>query len=180
MHSVDVPPSGGSPAPWAGTVAKPPPKKRVPVLPFAIGGVLLACVVVAGGLYFAVLAGRRRIVTTAGPSMATASATAPIAPPSVTASVTSDPPSMSVNALPMASATGPKPKGSGRVTIDAAPQWCNVTIDGHLVGPTPLANYELSAGSHVVRCETSGGLARTFPVQIYEGSTTRHKFTTSP
>jgi len=181
FHSVDVPPSGGSPAPWAGTVSKAPTKKRFPILPFAVGGVLLACVVVAGGLYMAAVR-RPRVAAAAGSATATVtvtpSATVPVVPPSVTASVAADPPSMSVNALPVSS--GPKAKGYGRVTIDAAPQWCNVTIDGRAAGPTPLANYELSAGSHIVKCETSGGLSHSFPVQVYEGQTTRHKFTTGP
>lgn len=179
FHSVDIPPSGGSPAPWAGTVAKPPPKKRFPVLPFAVGGVLLASATVAGGLYVAVLTRRAPSVTNAGLATASASVTPPVPLPSVTASAPPpDPTSMSVDALPVS--TAPKPKGFGRVTIDAAPQWCNVTIDGRHIGPTPLANYELSSGAHIVRCETAGGLARTFPVQIYEGQTTRHKFTTGP
>ena len=178
FHSVDVPPSGGSPAPWAGTVSKAPPKRRFPILPFAVGGVLLASAVVAGGLYVAVVGRRPKAVTTATPATATPSATVSVVMPSSTASTAADPPSMSVNALPVSS--GPKPKGYGRVTIDAAPQWCNVTIDGRVAGPTPLANYELSAGSHVVRCETTGGLAHSFPVQVYEGQTTRHKFTTGP
>lgn len=69
---------------------------------------------------------------------------------------------------------------NGRVNIEAAPEWCNVSVDGRHVGPTPIVNYELAAGSHVIRCDTAGGLSRSFPVQIYKGQTTQHTFATSP
>ena len=172
-------PPDPSPAPWAAGTTTASRKRRVPVLPFAIAGVLLACVLVAGVLFAAVWVQRKRapvVASTAPTVSAKATATTPITP-TASASATVEAPVMSVNALPVASS---RPKGRGTINISAKPAWCNISVDGRPIGATPVANYEVSAGSHVVKCETEGGKSQSFPVQVYDGQKTSHTFTIGP
>jgi serine/threonine-protein kinase len=179
------PTSEQSPAPWAGNVpaAAPPSRgdRKVPVLPFAIAGVLLACLLVAGVLFAAVWMQHKQtpIAATAAPS---ATVTAPIVPSArPSASATVEAPVVSVNALPFASASSAaKPKGHGFLNVTAKPTWCNVSIDGRPVGATPIANFEVSSGSHLVKCEPESGKSQTFPVVVYDGQKTSYTFNLNP
>jgi len=71
--------------------------------------------------------------------------------------------------------TPPHATGPGRLTFDARP-WCNVSIDGHSVGQTPVVNHELPSGSHRVTCTNPDlNVSRTVTVQINPGETTRQR-----
>ena len=178
-------PQDPSPAPWSASgpdATAATRRKPVPVLPFAIAGVLLACGLVAVVLFAAVWMQRK----TTTPAVTVTTAVAP--PPTVTASAKPsasavvEAPIVSVNSLPFASASAAsvKPKGKGFLNISARPQWCNVSIDGRSVGATPIANFEVPAGSHIVRCEPENGKPQSFPVVVYDGQKTSYTFTVNP
>ncbi|CAN5580766.1 hypothetical protein BH09MYX1_BH09MYX1_40100 [soil metagenome] len=186
------PPDPPSPAPWTGPanpdVTSSTKKRRVSVVPFAVAGVILACLLVAGVLFAAVWVQKKRapvLATTTLPTLTTTTTPIPTASvaPSTSASLkptatTDTPPSMSVNALPVSTT---KPKGRGYINVNArGGQWCNVFVDGQAVGATPIANFEVSAGSHTVKCETEAGKTQSFPVLVYEGQKTSHTFTIAP
>jgi len=48
-----------------------------------------------------------------------------------------------------AATAAPLPGGTGTISVFATP-WANVRVDGELKGPTPLVQFELPAGSHLV------------------------------
>jgi hypothetical protein len=101
----------------------------------------------------------------------------PEPPPPAAASAGAEPPLISVDSLPVASADpNHKPERTGRVIITAAPGSCTVTVDGALLGPTPTAPLDLPAGSHSVRCDSAGGKSRSTTIVVPAGSTTPIKF----
>ncbi len=102
------------------------------------------------------------------------------APPSAIAPAQlapADPPSVSVDALPAGKPA--QPKGSGKLWVSAAPDWCNITIDGKDFGPTPITDVELSAGPHAVRC-IKAGKTDGVTITITAGATTKQKFQLAP
>ena len=65
------------------------------------------------------------------------------------------------------------PSGPGHITIAATP-WCNVSIDGHAVGETPIVEHTLPSGNHTVVCTNPETHAtRTVRVEVRAGETTR-------
>ncbi len=63
--------------------------------------------------------------------------------------------------------------GPGHITIQATP-WCNVSIDGHSVGETPVVEHQLMSGSHSVTCVNPElNVTRTVRVEVRPGETTR-------
>jgi serine/threonine-protein kinase len=94
---------------------------------------------------------------------------------SVAAGDSSHVPVISVDSLPVAP-RGSASKGSGRLSIAASPGHCAVSIDGVARGATPLAAFEVSAGTHRVECVTAAGKARTASVSVSEGAATHYKF----
>jgi serine/threonine-protein kinase len=93
------------------------------------------------------------------------------------ASAAAEPPLISVDSLPIASADPTqKPGRMGRILITATPGSCTVTVDGAPRGPTPTPPLDLSAGSHIVRCDSSGGRSRSTTIVVLAGSTTPIKF----
>jgi serine/threonine-protein kinase len=67
----------------------------------------------------------------------------------------------------------PTASGPGHITINATP-WCNVSIDGHAVGETPIVEHALPSGSHSVTCTNPETHAtRTVRVDVRPGETTR-------
>ncbi len=69
------------------------------------------------------------------------------------------------------------PAGPGHITINATP-WCNVSIDGHAVGETPIVEHALPSGSHSVTCTNPETQAtRTVRVDVRPGETTRTRIT---
>ncbi len=73
---------------------------------------------------------------------------------------------------------GPAPaSGPGHITIAATP-WCNVSIDGHAVGETPIVEHSLPSGPHSVTCTNPETHAtRTVRVDVRPGETTRTRIT---
>ncbi|MFO0683327.1 MAG: serine/threonine-protein kinase [Sandaracinus sp.] len=69
------------------------------------------------------------------------------------------------------------PSGPGHITINATP-WCNVSIDGHAVGETPIVEHTLPSGAHTVVCTNPETHAtRTVRVEVHAGETTRTRIT---
>jgi serine/threonine-protein kinase len=173
----DQVPTSGSAAPWAGSLPGYRPVQKPPILLFAIGGALFASFIIVAAL--ALLFVKRR-----HDSREDVIATQPTAPPhpsvielpTPSASKSSDVPVISIDSLPQA----PNAKQHiGKLAIDAAPQACDVSVDGKPRGMTPLNGIDLSPGTHSIRCETSSGIAKTVSVSVVEGQTTHHHFTTS-
>jgi serine/threonine-protein kinase len=173
----DQPPTSGSAAPWAGTVAGyRSPAARPPILLFAIGGAVFASLIIVVGLALLFVKryrGHDDVVST----QPTAAPTTTLELPSATASSSTDVPTISIDSLPMA----PSSKVHfGRLTIEASPQACNVTVDGKARGATPITSLDVPPGTHSIRCETSSGIAKIVSVSVVEGQTTHHFFSTSP
>lgn len=62
--------------------------------------------------------------------------------------------------------------GVGRLTISAIPK-ARVMVDGRFIRESPLYEYELEAGAHVVVLETAEGLRKSFKVEVPAGGTLR-------
>lgn len=72
-------------------------------------------------------------------------------------------------------ATAPGPGGTGRLTLDAEP-WAQVYIDGRLVGPTPLFEHRVPAGTVTVRLvNPSLGLEKTVRIEIPRDGVVRRR-----
>jgi serine/threonine-protein kinase len=172
----DQVPTSGSAAPWAGSLPGYRPVQKPPILLFAIGGALFASFIIVAAL--ALLFVKRRhdaheesvATTTTAPPQPTVEA------PHPSASASNDVPVISIDSLPQAQ--GAKVK-IGKLTVEAAPQACTVSVDGKSRGLTPLTSIEVSPGTHSLRCETSSGIAKTVSVSVVEGQTTHHHFSTS-
>jgi hypothetical protein len=89
---------------------------------------------------------------------------------------TSEPPTVSVDALPGAAKAGPLRKGFGRLSVAASPGWCAISIDGKDRGLTPVMSVDLPAGTHQVLCRPEVGKLRTATVTLREGATARYRF----
>jgi hypothetical protein len=57
----------------------------------------------------------------------------------------------------------------GFITIDAAPTYAVVFIDGKRQGETPLVKHQLAPGRHSVRAVSPSGTVRTFAITIEPG-----------
>jgi hypothetical protein len=95
---------------------------------------------------------------------------------------TQGPPIINVDALPVASKGAPPGpsalKGTGHLSITAAPGVCNLSVDSVEHGPTPLSSIAVPAGLHQIKCDLPNGKSKTAPVVVMEGSSTRYKFST--
>jgi hypothetical protein len=112
----------------------------------------------------------------AEPARAQALALAPTPPPPAS----DEPASVSVDSLPGAASSGgtklgPVPRGAGRLFVTATPGWCQLAVDGKIMGPTPVAGIDLSAGAHQLRCEAPGGKVKATSIMIQDGATARTK-----
>jgi serine/threonine-protein kinase len=105
----------------------------------------------------------------AASSVPVMSATLPSAAPT-----SSDPPVISIDKLPVASAK--KTAAIGQLAVAASPGYCTVTVDGMKQGPTPIARLDLSAGEHRLECTTPAGKTRSTSITIQDGQTTRYRF----
>jgi serine/threonine-protein kinase len=137
--------------------------------------VALAVVGIAGGLIYV---SNHPQVTAAPTPAATPVHTQQV---STAASATTielpDPPVVDISALPSAQKKPTNaPLGKGKLSVDMAGGWCTVKIDNQEVGPTPLADHELSAGQHLVSCTPDGGKTKKEIVFIIAGETKRLKF----
>jgi serine/threonine protein kinase len=62
--------------------------------------------------------------------------------------------------------------GVGRITISSIPK-SRVTVDGRFIRESPLYEYELESGAHVVVLETADGQRRSFKIDVLPGQTLR-------
>ena len=70
------------------------------------------------------------------------------------------------------STTAASAAGTGKLTVNANP-WGQVFVDDRLIGNTPRANIELSAGAHTLRVSREGFAPVTRSVTIKAGETLR-------
>ena len=68
----------------------------------------------------------------------------------------------------------------GLLNVSAAGGWCELTVDGTALGPTPVAGISLPAGKHALVCTPAEGAAVRAVVDVPSGGTVRHKFTLTP
>ena len=118
--------------------------------------------------------GSRQNVAVGQPS----SSPTPLPVPAPASSELEEPPSVSVDTLPVVNGKGPAApvfKGSGRLLVAATP-WCTLFVDGATKGPTPVS-VELGAGPHQLRCDPPSGKPKISSVNILDGATARYKFT---
>jgi eukaryotic-like serine/threonine-protein kinase len=173
----DQAPTSGSAAPWAGSLPGYRPVSKPPVLLFAVGGAAFASLVIVAGL--ALVFFKRHVAhddpVVAAPPTVTAPPQPTATQPVATASASDDVPVISVDSLPMA----PSSRHVGRLSVEASPQACTLSIDGKPRGTTPTS-LDVSPGAHSIRCETSSGIAKIVSVSVVEGQTAHHHFTTNP
>jgi serine/threonine protein kinase len=67
--------------------------------------------------------------------------------------------------------------GTGKISVSSSGGWCNATVDGKSLGPTPTGMIEVNAGSHSVSCTDSNGKTMSQGAKVNAGETTRVKFT---
>ncbi|MFN0098174.1 MAG: serine/threonine protein kinase [Gemmatimonadaceae bacterium] len=125
-------------------------------------------------------------VAAAPESMSTAAASTPArpvtpraapraAPPSRAASGSSaatTPPAAAPSAATAPAATTTAPSGSAKLFVNASP-WGQVFLDGILVGNTPKANVDVSAGAHLVRVVRPGYVPFERTIRVTAGETVR-------
>ena len=95
-----------------------------------------------------------------------------------TAKGSSDPPTIDINALPVANQQlAPVGKGMGRLFIGSSAGWCAISVDGNKKGPTPLPAIDVPVGPHQLRCEPPNGKpTQVANVQVMDGQTARYSF----
>jgi PEGA domain-containing protein len=59
----------------------------------------------------------------------------------------------------------------GAITLESEPAGAQVFVDGRPIGLTPLLNWEVRAGSHVVRVESQGYGRWSSAVRVVTGNT---------
>jgi serine/threonine-protein kinase len=169
-------PSGSYSSPWtpSGSMAPPAARGFQPTK-----NVLIGAGVVASTCAIAILAF----------SIGRGGAPNPSSIPPASAAVTSgtlaragsldgtQPPVVQVDALP--SAAAPRPaglRGTGNLLVAAQPGACNLSVDGHPFGVTPIST-QLSVGNHTLKCDFVGGKSKSASIDVVDGQTTRYKFT---
>ena len=73
---------------------------------------------------------------------------------------------------PATTPTAPAPAGGAKLFINASP-WGQVSIDGVVIGNTPRANVDLTAGSHTIRVTRPGFSTWERTVRVATGETIR-------
>ena len=74
--------------------------------------------------------------------------------------------------VPHEVATAPAPSGPpGYITIDSAPVYATIFIDGKSFGETPLVHISLPPGHHNVRAVSPSGTSRSLSISIESGKT---------
>ncbi len=113
--------------------------------------------------------------TTPPKTEATPAAVDSAAPPKAIGDI-DEPPSISVDSLPVVKneSSGTVTKGSGKLLVAASP-WCTLFVDGQSKGPTPVS-VEIAAGAHQLRCDPAKGDPKIANVGITDGATARYKF----
>ena len=164
---------------WLGAVDLLPggaqPRSTVTVM---AGAVMAALAVVLG---FAALFGRGSSSPHAAIQGSALSATAGVVTPKAAAQapVDVDPPSqvplISVDSLPVATRKAESPR-AGKLSINASPGSCSVSIDGVKSGATPLIGMEIMPGVHRLECASASGRTKSANVSVSEGATTHYRF----
>ncbi len=98
---------------------------------------------------------------------------APALPPTLAVTTTVAPPPVT----PPPAVAAPVEKRNGKLNVDRAGSWCNISVDGQGRGATPIAGLELTAGSHKVTCIGGDGKTETTTVNVPADGTARYKFT---
>ena len=97
---------------------------------------------------------------------------APVAPSSIPRATPTPPVAATPPAPTTPSTTAASAAGTGKLTVNANP-WGQVFVDDRLIGNTPRANIELSAGAHTLRVSREGFAPVTRSVTIKAGETLR-------
>jgi hypothetical protein len=69
-------------------------------------------------------------------------------------------------------------KGTGHLTILAAPGACTIYVDGASKGTTPITTVDVPAGLRQIKCELPNGKSKATTVIVTDGATARYKFDT--
>lgn len=170
---------------YASVTVSTPRKRRSPAWFAAAAGLTAVGVAIGAGASWSARGGKRAAISVPARSVeqTTALSARPTPLPSGPSAAISaaEPPVVSVDALPMASASGKPgataPAGKGRLLVTAAPGWCKLSVDGVEKGPTPIAAADVPAGAHALKCVTASGKTRTASVSVGDGSTAKHRFT---
>lgn len=166
----------------AETYVKKMPPRALLLATGSAGLVTLVVVIVGIASAFSGHSGPTSSAAVQGSAVAAATGTAAVAavdaPRAVQSAVPSvdDPvPVIAVDSLPVAGKGAPA-KGNGRLSVIANPGWCSVSVDGVQRGVTPVATFELAAGSHRLDCVTPAGKTRTTNITVAEGTATHYRF----
>jgi serine/threonine-protein kinase len=88
---------------------------------------------------------------------------------------TAQEPAKSVEAPPPEAKPRPKAVAKGKLTIDSVP-WSEVFLNGKKLGDTPLVDYPMPAGVHVLKLVNDDkGVKSSIEVEILAGKTTVKK-----
>jgi serine/threonine-protein kinase len=176
IDSVPPPPENApSAAPWSGTVGGYRPNQKPPIMLFLATGAVFGLILIAAAIVLVFVTHRRPRPSEPVAAKTDSTASEVIELPS-TAPSSSEVPVVSIDDLP---SKGAKMR-LGRLSVDAAPLACTIAVDGHVRGTTPMMGMDVPPGSHVVRCETTSGLAKMATVSVVEGQTAHAHFSTNP
>jgi serine/threonine protein kinase len=176
MPGDTVPP--GSAAPWAGSVGyRSGHDNKPPIALFVAAGAAFTLMTI-GAIAIMVLANRHggREEPTAA-SLGRPAATQEVIELPATPSTVAEVPVVSIDDLP---AKAKQQLHLGKLSVDSQPLACTVAVDGKVRGTTPVLGLDVPAGAHVVRCETTSGIAKSTTVSVVEGQTARAHFSTNP
>jgi serine/threonine-protein kinase len=164
---------------WLGAVDLLPGAQPRSTVTVTAGAVLAALAVVLG---MAALFGRGGASPHAAIQGSTLSATAgavvtpkAAAQAPVDVDAPSQVPLISVDSLPVATRKTESSRG-GKLSVNASPGSCSVSVDGVTRGATPLSGMEVAAGVHRLECAAASGRTKSANVSVSEGSTTHYRF----
>jgi hypothetical protein len=159
-------------------------KKRTPVGVFvAVAAFVFGALIVAAGVIgFLSYRKYRAARPPVPPATHEALGTKPPDPPTAP-SASSDlnaPPVVNVDTLPVAPKGAPAGalRGTGHLSILAAPGACTIYVDGANKGTTPITALDVPAGVRQIKCELSNGKSKTTTVIVTDGGAARYKFNT--
>jgi hypothetical protein len=149
------------------------------------GLVVLVCLILGGGVgYFAATydplaepeptqVADRQIVTPPQPDVPPAAAPDPIPPPGVDAPAAAAPAPAPPRRQEPVRAAAPAPPASGALEVRSEPAGAMVTLDGRLVGETPLVLRDLTAGPYLLQVARPGYAPHSERVTIPAGGPER-------
>jgi serine/threonine-protein kinase len=179
--------SGGTQMPWAtpsGVATRTVNTKRgAPVgLVVAIAAIVFGALIVGAGVigYLTYKKFRASRTPPPAPTHEALGTKPPDPPPPPSAASDGGPPVFNVDSLPVAPKGSPSgaSKGTGHLSIGAAPGTCTIYIDGVSKGPTPIATIDVPAGLRQIKCELPNGKSKATTVIVTDGATAKYKFNT--